>query len=187
MKGHHVEERKGRRRGLPWAGLPFHSRGWPESSGMESTKSSPSDADLLAALVVAQTAVPDVGAAKLHAAILAAHPDWVVAEKRLRKTLRIQRGEEQPTPPAPTPTSPKPKAHSGRRKKGPKEKEPAVTTVAFPDSQPNADLKVGDFTSKVRVTVFDSGKGKGLVATQAIKEGEVVWKEEPFVYSPSDW
>ena len=47
-------------------------------------------------------------------------------------------------------------------------------------------LDVSRWTTKVRVEYFDRHKGKGLVATERITEGEVLWKEDPFILAP-EW
>ncbi|EJC97972.1 SET domain-containing protein [Fomitiporia mediterranea MF3/22] len=54
-----------------------------------------------------------------------------------------------------------------------------------PTSQVIENLNVSRWTTKVKVVEYGSVKGKGLEATQEIKEGEDVWKEDPFVISPS--
>lgn len=148
---------------------------------------SPSDEDLHAAVLAVQKDAPDVGASKLHAAIAAAHPDWVVSEKRLRKTLRVQRGEEEPPQ-----TSSKADlqsingSKSGKKRSSAGQKRAAASNSGFPVSHLNVDLNPDEFSKKVQIKVFGPLKGKGLVASQAIKEGEVIWKEDPFVYCP-DW
>ncbi|QRV85458.1 SET domain protein [Ceratobasidium sp. AG-Ba] len=54
----------------------------------------------------------------------------------------------------------------------------------FPTSSLNAALDVGKYSDKVRPVVFGPEKGKGLVAAQDIRAGEVLWREDPFVYAP---
>lgn len=43
-----------------------------------------------------------------------------------------------------------------------------------------------EVSAKVKVEYFGSEKGKGLVATETIDEGEEIWKEEPFIIAP-EW
>lgn len=38
----------------------------------------------------------------------------------------------------------------------------------------------------MEVTFYDQQKGKGLIATSDIEEGEVIWKEDPFIIAP-EW
>ncbi|KAG8912598.1 SET domain-containing protein 5 [Tulasnella sp. 417] len=186
-------------------------------------RTSPTDADLLAAVTTAQASVPQGPAKKIAAAISAVHPDWFVAEKRVRQILRTQRGGEDaagavittPVPPATT-TSPsaeenggagtEPPANPKRRRRGKgKTKQDQATSgegpwttedrdgqnpvppdALYPISQLNQELQVGEWTKKAEVRVFDGMKGKGLVALEDIAEGEVIWKEDPFIYCP-DW
>lgn len=42
------------------------------------------------------------------------------------------------------------------------------------------------YSKKIEAQYFDKVKGKGLVATEKIEEGEVAWKEDPFVLAP-EW
>lgn len=135
------------------------------------TKTSPSEAELQAAVLKVQEEHPDVGTTKIYAALLASNPSWIVSEKRLRKFLRVQRGDEPPPPaagPSPTPGTTSPKTHHPRsRKKG--RTAPEKEESAFPVSHLIEGLKVDELTKKVRVHVFDQVRGKGLVATENIK------------------
>ncbi|KIO26379.1 hypothetical protein M407DRAFT_24343 [Tulasnella calospora MUT 4182] len=180
-------------------------------------KISPTDSDLLAAVTDAQSSVPDgSGASKITAAVLTAHPDWVVAEKRVRKVLRIQKGDDTGVS-ATSPSVEKEENSAGsetqmstnpkKRTRGkPKSKLNQATSgevprttddrgngenlvppdTLYPISHLNQELQVDEWTKKAEVKVFDGMKGKGLVATEAIAEGEVIWKEDPFIYCP-DW
>ncbi|KAG8679152.1 SET domain-containing protein 5 [Ceratobasidium sp. 395] len=53
-----------------------------------------------------------------------------------------------------------------------------------PKSNLNPALDVTKYTDKVRPVMFGPEKGKGLVAAQDIGAGEVLWREDPFVYAP---
>jgi hypothetical protein len=53
-----------------------------------------------------------------------------------------------------------------------------------PTSSLNPALEVSKYSEKVKIAQFGPEKGKGLVATQDIEAGEVLWREDPFVYAP---
>jgi hypothetical protein len=129
----------------------------------------PSDDDLAAALSALRVSNATLGAAKLHAALLDAHPSWSVSEKRARKTL--QSAGLSLSAPVGTATALVQKGKNGR---------------LYPRSQRTAGLDIAALTTKVEVKDFGPGKGKGLVATAPIAEGEVVWKEDPWVLAP-EW
>ena len=116
----------------------------------------PGEEELKSALIELKAQNPSLGISKIHALLLAAHPDWTVSEKRTRKILQTQ-GLVQGAGPAVHPTS---------------------------RLIPNFDVK--KYSSKVAPKFFDKRKGKGLVAVEPIKEGEVIWKEDPFVMAP-EW
>ncbi|CAE6398506.1 unnamed protein product [Rhizoctonia solani] len=54
----------------------------------------------------------------------------------------------------------------------------------YPTSNLNSALDVSKYSNKIRPIVFSTEKGKGLIAVQAIDAGEVLWREDPFVYAP---
>lgn len=56
----------------------------------------------------------------------------------------------------------------------------------WPSSKINDTLNVAHFSKKIEVRFFDKAKGKGLVAKEDIVEGEIVWKEDPFIIAP-EW
>lgn len=58
--------------------------------------------------------------------------------------------------------------------------------MKYPVSKLVKGLDVSKWTTKVEVKDFGKEKGKGLVAKEAIKEGDVLWKEDPFVLAP-EW
>jgi hypothetical protein len=125
--------------------------------------SAPAENDLKAALVAIKSANPSLGIAKTHTLLLATYPTWVVSEKRTRKLLQHEGLVLNAATPPGTPE-----------------------VVAYPSSRVIHNLDVHRWTPKVKVNYFDKKKGKGLVATQDIKEGEVIWKEDPFVLAP-EW
>jgi hypothetical protein len=108
----------------------------------------------------ALTALPEnrtLGIAKTRAALLSTHPGWTVSEKRVRKALAAKDA-------------------------------PAATTPErmYPTSRVIEGLDVGQWTDKVEVRYMGRDKGKGLVARVDIDDGEVVWKEDPWVIAP-EW
>lgn len=123
---------------------------------------SPSEDDLKNALKALRTEHPTLGISKLHAALLAAHPEWAVSEKRARKVLQTE---------GLVITSGNGTESSGFK---------------YPSSKVMEGLDVGKWTNKVEVKFFDKKKGKGLVAKETIPEGETIWKEDPFALAP-EW
>jgi hypothetical protein len=123
---------------------------------------SPPDNELIPAVVAIKASNPELGIAKTLSAVLAAHPDWAVSEKRLRKVLQneglIVGGNT--------------KATEGGR--------------IYPSSRIIEDLDVSAWSSKVQVRYFNKIRGKGLVAKEKISAGEVIWKENPFILAP-EW
>jgi hypothetical protein len=135
----------------------------------------PSESELNAALVSLRAENATLGITKIHALLLSTHPTWTVSEKRTRKVLQAEGlmvGQPSPglglgyiSQSAPN-----------------KNAEPKV----YPKSHVIEGLDVGKWTNKVEVRYFGKIKGKGLVAKDSIKQGEVVWKEDPFVVAP-EW
>ncbi|KAJ7585251.1 hypothetical protein C8J56DRAFT_862870 [Mycena floridula] len=125
---------------------------------------SPSDAELTIALIEIKAAHPGLGISKVHGQLLTAHPEWTVSEKRTRKILQ----------------------NEGLIVSDPEKGAMPGSNAIYPSSRviPNLDIK--KWTKKVEVKYFNKKKGKGLVATEEIAEGETVWKEDPFVIAP-EW
>ncbi|KIJ18321.1 hypothetical protein PAXINDRAFT_167508 [Paxillus involutus ATCC 200175] len=113
--------------------------------------------ELRAALVTLKKENPTLGVAKTHGLLLETNPTWAVSEKRVRKILQSEGLVAT-------------------------EKENAI----HPTSRLNKSLDVNKWSSKVKVHHFNAAKGKGLVATENISEGEVLWKEDPFILAP-EW
>ncbi|KAG5338159.1 putative protein lysine methyltransferase SET5 [Termitomyces sp. J132] len=128
---------------------------------MPPSKISPSEDDLRAALVALKTRYPSLGIVKTHSILLASYPDWTVSEKRTRKLLQSE-GLILDTP------------------------SPQATDFVYPTSRLIPDLDISKWSSKVQVRYYDKRKGKGLVATEDIEEGEAIWKEDPFILAP-EW
>ena len=123
---------------------------------------SPSEDDLKGALLALKTANPTLGIPKIHALLLAEHPEWMVGEKRTRKVLQHE--------------------GLGQTASG----NGAAPGQVYPTSKLIEGLDVAKWTTKVEVKYFGKAKGKGLVAKEAISEGEVIWKEDPFILAP-EW
>ncbi|KIR28868.1 putative protein lysine methyltransferase SET5 [Cryptococcus deuterogattii LA55] len=117
---------------------------------------SPSDDILLPALASLRENHPDKGILKLLAQLKVDHPEWAVSEKRFRKALQL----------APSP---------GDGEADPSEK----ALVADTGLDPSIDVK--SIAPKVEVKMFAGGKGKGLVAKEGLKQGEMLWQEEPWI------
>ncbi|KAH0834097.1 hypothetical protein J3R83DRAFT_11384 [Lanmaoa asiatica] len=122
-----------------------------------------SEVELRAALIALKKERPTLGVAKIHSLLLEAQPTWAVSEKRVRKILQseglIATGKDNGT---------------------------GLTIATYPVSRLNKSLDVTKWSSKVKVHYFNTIKGKGLVATEKISEGEVLWKEDPFILAP-EW
>ncbi|KAH8104125.1 hypothetical protein BXZ70DRAFT_888652 [Cristinia sonorae] len=127
---------------------------------------SPSEDDLKDALKTLRSEHPTLGISKIHAALLADHPEWTVSEKRTRKILQSE-GLVISSGTGPT---------SASGKNG----------FKYPSSKLMEGLDLGQWTKKVEVKFFDKKKGKGLVAKERISEGETIWKEDPFILAP-EW
>lgn len=133
--------------------------------------SSPSEDDLKTALHALRKAFPSLGAAKLHAELLAQHPQWTVSEKRTRKILQQEGLVLSPV---------------SAQNQGPAHPRLNAADDKYPRSQLVEGLDVRKWTAKVEVRDFGRKKGKGLIASEDIAEGEVVWKEDPFALAP-EW
>lgn len=128
----------------------------------------PSEEELKTALIDLRTSHPTLGIAKLHAQLLTAHPEWSVGEKRTRKVLQSEGLVIVPG-------------------QGAASKESEIDDGGiYPSSQIIKGLDVKKWTTKAEVKYFGKKKGKGLVATEDIPEGEVIWKEDPFIIAP-EW
>lgn len=100
---------------------------------------------------------PSLGAPKLLVILRQKNPEWSLSEKRLRKILQ---------------------------------QENLVTTTAlanvYPVSKIDDRVDPSIWTSQVSIKQFDKVKGKGLVAKQKLMAGEILWKEDPWIFA-SDW
>lgn len=121
------------------------------------------EVELRTALIGLKKEKPTLGVVKIHTLLLEAHPTWAVSEKRVRKILQSEalvatEKDNGTGPPIPT----------------------------YPVSHLNKSLDVTKWSRKVKVHYFNTIKGKGLVATDKISEGEELWKEDPFILAP-EW
>lgn len=145
---------------------------------------SPPEEDLKAAVASLKKGHPALGIAKLHALLLSENPSWVVSEKRLRRILK----NSNPDGPLTQHEGPKEATIDAPHGPGPSS-SPSTTgskTHVYPSSTLVEGLDVSRWTTAIEVTYFDKKKGKGLVAKDPISEGQVVWKEDPFVVAP-EW
>ncbi len=157
---------------------------------------SPSEADLTDALIDLKTRDPHLGISKIHALLLQHYPDWLVSEKRTRKILQakgltivhssdVEKTSDLPSNVPKIPYVPK---YTSNEYTSPASGAPRapLPPLEYPTSKVISSLDVSQWTPKVSVKWFDSHRGKGLVATEAIEEGEVIWREDPFVLAP-EW
>jgi hypothetical protein len=136
-----------------------------------------------------------LGAAKLHATLLEQQPSWTVSEKRTRKALQAA-GLSLPAPTSTDPDGATTKNPNATNTNGTpatalsKKKKKAgagANARVYPASQLTSKLDVSAFSPKVTVHQFGGGKGKGLVATSDIAQGEVLWKEDPWALAAEWW
>ncbi|KZT61683.1 SET domain-containing protein [Calocera cornea HHB12733] len=132
---------------------------------------SPPDDALIPAVKALRAAQPTLGASKLNALLLKEHPAWTVSEKRLKKILQSE---------GLTLTSGAPPTNG-------KSNKPVTSTQSkYPASKLNPHLDIPAFTDKVEAVFISEQKGKGLVAKAHISQGEILWREDPFVHAP-EW
>jgi hypothetical protein len=152
---------------------------------------SPPEEDLKAAVASLKNGHPALGTVKLHALLLSENPSWAVSEKRLRRILKNSnpdgpglaslaqhQGLEHATTGTGTPRGPG--LFSSPSTTGSK------AAHLYPSSTLVEGLDVSRWTTTIEVKYFDKKKGKGLVAKEPISEGQVVWKEDPFIIAP-EW
>jgi len=120
----------------------------------------PAENELTAALVQIKKENPSLGVSKVHALLLKTYPDWIVSEKRAKKILQLEGLTTSALP--------------------------ADPNAIYPSSRVIQSLDVNKWTNKVKVKMFDKRKGKGLVASVAIPEGDLIWKEDPFIVA-AEW
>jgi len=131
----------------------------------------PTDVQLKDALISLKSSNPTLGISKVHSLLLKTHPEWIVSEKRTRKFL--QNEGLTIVDPASVNNGTSPSSNKSDK-------------VVYPSSRLIPNLDVSKWSNKVEVKYFNKKKGKGLVAKEKIKEGEAIWKEDPFVIAP-EW
>jgi hypothetical protein len=155
------------------------------STTSESTIS-PLEEDLKAALMSLKNEHPALGIPKLHALLLSENPSWTVSEKRLRRILK----NSSPDGPLAQHQGLEEASTGTPRRPGPSSNPPSVTgsktAHVYPSSMVVEGLDISRWTTTIEVKYFDRKKGKGLIAKDPISEGQVVWKEDPFVIAP-EW
>ncbi|TXT05059.1 hypothetical protein VHUM_03879 [Vanrija humicola] len=124
------------------------------------TTTSPSEADLVAAVKTVREAHPALGIVKLWAQLKADRPEWSVSEKRFRKAL----GAASEGGASASSATAKPK------------KNELVAQTGL-----DATLDITAVAPKVKAKMFGGTKGKGVVAKAKIQAGEVLWQEEPWI------
>jgi hypothetical protein len=120
---------------------------------------SPPEHDLKSTVQSLKNAHPTLGVPKLLALLLSENPTWTVSEKRFRRVLQQQQQQA---------------------------KKPHSVLFVYPSSTLIQGLDLTKWTTAVKVEYFGKQKGKGLIAREPITEGQVVWKEDPFVNAP-EW
>jgi hypothetical protein len=131
----------------------------------------PTDDELKPIVLALREARPSLGIAKLLAQLKADNPTISVSEKRLRKVL-------QPTTASATGDASKTTETDGQEQGGTKE---LIANTGI-DKSINWSI-----APKVKVKMFKSGRGKGLVAREKILEGEVIWSEDPWIATTSPY
>lgn len=144
---------------------------------------SPPEDELRRAIVDLKSQHPGLGVSKVHSYLLAMYPHWTVSEKRTRKILQAEG----------LTTLAASHVHvaggggggGGGGGKGASGNYDTSVTV-FPTSRVMPHLDTRRWSPRVAVKYMDNRKGKGLVATEDIAQGETLWREDPFVIAP-EW
>ncbi|KAF8637143.1 hypothetical protein AX17_003047 [Amanita inopinata Kibby_2008] len=131
---------------------------------------SPPEDELRRAIIDLKSQNPSLGISKVHAYLLAMYPNWTVSEKRTRKILQAE-GLTMIT-----------SSHSGSF---PQPNYDSNISV-FPSSRVIPHLDTRRWSPRVAVRYIDNKKGKGLLATEDIAQGETLWREDPFIIAP-EW
>ena len=135
------------------------------------TPISPPEEALRSAVQSLRNQHPTLGVAKLHAVLLSENSEWAVSEKRLRRMM-IAEGLTLQPPPQQRKATTTPKASPGAH--------------IYPSSTLIEGLDVTKWTAAAEIKYFDKRRGKGIIAKEAISEGQVIWKEDPFIIAP-EW
>ena len=135
------------------------------------TSISPPEEALRAAVVSLRKQHPTLGVTKLHSLLLSENSEWTVSEKRLRRMMTTEGLILQPPP---------------QRKVTPAASVASPGAHIYPSSTLIEGLDVAKWTAAVEIKYFDKQRGKGLIAKEPISEGQVIWKEDPFIIAP-EW
>ena len=127
---------------------------------------SPPEEALRSAVLSLRSQHPSLGVSKLHALLVSENTGWTVSEKRVRRIMTAEGLTLQP---------------QSQRKA-----TPASGAHIYPSSTLIEGLDVAKWTVAVEIKYFDKQRGKGLIAKEPISEGQVVWKEDPFIIAP-EW
>lgn len=100
---------------------------------------------------------PSLGAPKLLVILRQKNPEWCLSEKRLRKLLQQENLVAT-----------------------------AVPAVVHPLSNIDEGVDASTWTPQVAIKQFDKVKGKGLISKHKLTAGEILWKEDPWIFA-SDW
>lgn len=130
----------------------------------------PTDNELHAAVREVRDANPELGVLKLWAAVKEGK-GWAVSEKRFRKALAEVGGTLSGAGATAAPTKKKGKGSKSRR----------VGDHLEPETHLDTTLDVASTAPKVEVSMFGGARGKGLIAKSELLEGEMIWREEPFI------
>ncbi|PVF96799.1 hypothetical protein CPB86DRAFT_708398 [Serendipita vermifera] len=136
----------------------------PTSTTSQSQPSvTPSEAELTTELRSLRHDNPKTGAAKLLVLLKQKQPAWSVSEKRVKKVLKDQ-------------------GLMGSTGGG------MSARYEHPVSSTTDAVDPHKWSNRVEVKTFDEVRGKGLVLNDGpdLEEGEILWKEEPWVLA-SDW
>ena len=143
----------------------------------ESTTVSPPEEDLNKVVTSLKKEHPALGVAKLYTLLLSENPLWTVSEKRLRRILKSLNSD------GPLAQQALESATGTTRGRG---LDFSKAAHVFPSFALVEGLDISRWTTTIEVKYFDRKKGKGFVAKEPISEGQVVWKEDPFIIAP-EW
>lgn len=138
---------------------------------MSTPTPTPTDDELRAAVREVRDANPSLGVLKLWAAVKE-EQGWAVSEKRFRKALADVGG---------TANGAGSTAAAPKKKKGKGSKSRRVGDHLEPETHLDTTLDIASIAPKVDVSMFGGARGKGLVAKSELLEGEMIWREEPFI------
>ena len=116
----------------------------------------PSEQELATSISSLRAEEANLSILKLLARLRLDHPEWTVSEARFRKLLRAVVPNTSTTP---------------------------VTfkvQTGFDDH-----LGIAELSPKVTAHDYGAGKGKGLIATATLQQGELIWYEAPWIVVPS--